>query len=238
MTETQTIDEAFRIFSLSLDDLRKILEAEYHGPGPNFLAGEVVMAVTEPIAKTYHPFVVGRGGVQNPATTLGEIDAKEAATHFFENCFSNTRYGQLAYLIWDCFRNGHVHLFQPKKIINVSLPQYNNSFLAGVHWSSTKPSEITNDSNQEQQERSEHLQFALTTIGRRSRPFFRFSPLFYYLDLVEAVQTFRNMIDSDNVLKQNFLGGYQLLVDAKRMDFNSRLRAAEQNLILSEIQNI
>ncbi len=237
MTDTQTIDEAFRLFLLSLDDLRKILEADYNGPGPNFLVAEAALAVTEPIAKTYFPFVI-RNGVQTPPNTLDNINAKEAATHFFEDCFSNIRYGQVAYLIWDCFRNGHVHLFQPKKVINVPLPQYNNSFLAGIHLSGTKPSEITNNISQEQLERSEHLRFDLTTINRHQRPFFRFSPLIYYLDLVEAVQSFRNMVDNDSIVKQNFLRGYQLLVDAKRMDFNNRLRQTERDLILTEIQNL
>jgi len=81
-------------------------------------------------------------------------------------------------------------------------------------------------------------QESLNRIFCLSTPGVGNSPLIYYLDLRDAVQTFRNMIDSNHATRQSFLDGYQLLVNAKRMDFNNRLRATEQNLILTEIQNL
>jgi len=240
MTDAQTIDEAFKLFSLSLDDLRKILEADYGGPGPNFLVAESALAIAEPIAKTYYPYVIRRGGSQVIATSLDGINTKIATHNFFTDCFFSNRYGHLSHLIWDCFRNGHVHLFQPKKVINVPMPQYNDSFLTGVHLSGTKPSEIANNLAQEQLERSEHLRFDLTTNNKgQSRPFFRFSPLIYYLDLLAAVQRLRQMVDSNNAIKLTFLSGYQLLVNAKRLDYSTqRLPQTEKDLILSELQNL
>jgi hypothetical protein len=239
MTETQIIEEAFRIFSLSLDDIRKILEVDYGGPAPNFLLAESALAITEPISKAYYPLVHQRGGVLAPAQALDDVSAKEAAHNFFTDCFSNDRYSQLSNLIWDCFRNGHVHLFQPKKVINVPLPNFDNSFLTGVHYSSTKPSEIITNQAQQQLERGEHLRFDTTLIRGHRRPFLRFSPLIYYLDLVEAVQTLRGIVDTDAIIRQRFLSGYQLLINAKRLDFGgTRIPQTEKDLIINELTGL
>ena len=169
MTEVQTIEEAFRIFFLSLDDLRKLLEADYGGAGPNFLLAETALAITEPISKVYYPLVRGRGEVLIPAQSLDNVNAKDSAHIFFNDCFSNRRYSQLSNLIWDCFRNGHVHLFQSKKIVNVPLPNIDNSFLTGVHLSGTKPSEIISNPAQEQLERNEHLRYHRPNCNRKNQ---------------------------------------------------------------------
>lgn len=239
MTNEQIVNEAFKIFNLSLDDLRKILEVDYQGPGPNFVVAEVALAITEPISKVYYPFVRVRGGGQVIATSLDAINAKEAAHNFFSDCFSNSRYGQISHTIWDCFRNGHVHLFQSKKVINVPVPSFNDSFLTGVHLSGTTPTEIVVNLSQQALERSEHLVFDTTMIRNQRRPFLRFCPLIYYLDLKEALENLRNRTDADNVVKQNFLAGYQLLVEAKRLDFSGqRIPQTEKNLILTELTRL
>lgn len=237
MTDSERLKLVFSKFALSIEDLRKILDADYAGPGPNFIAAEVAMAITEPIAKCYFPFkkVNETWAI---VSKLDDINAKDAALKFFTDCFSNLRYSDLAYLVWDCFRNGHVHLFEPKMVTDIPAKEPFNSILAGVHWSGTKSTEISKDTSQEQIERSEHLKFSTTQINGKTVAYFRFCPLIYYFDLVQAVENFRKKVDEDPDLRKRFLISCQLLGEAKRMDFTNRLRRDEQTIILTELASL
>lgn len=235
------IKTVFHWIDLSLDDLKKLINANYpSGSSPNFPIAQISLSITEPVAKLSHPFRLGRGGALEVPSIFDRVNAKLASQYFFEKYFTNTRYSELAWFIWDCFRNGHVHLFSPKKIINVPMVEIDNSFLTGVHISGSTIEKLENDPSQMNLERSEHLQFSLKYNNSGvPRPIFRFSPVIYYFDLKEAVENYARDLRIDTEAQRRFQLGYPLYEAAQRLAFDSRkIRDSERSILTDEIEGI
>lgn len=241
----QQIKNTFHWINLSLDDFKKLLDADYLGRhGPNFSIAMVALAITEPIAKLYYPHINKQQEIRvykrkgNRADIFDKIDAKLAAGKFFKKYFKNKRYGQLSDFIWDVFRNSHVHLFQCKKVVKVPLGEINNSFLTGIFFSSGLK---TNSSIRQRQDIDEriHLKFELSYKNGIPRPIFVFVPYIYYFDLKEAVKKFKKDLENQakELLRRRFSKASVLLGGAKRLDFTSgRLNNITRKILIRDIQ--
>ncbi len=237
----ENIKTVFNWINLSLDDLKKLINGNYpSGSSPNFPIAQVSLSITEPVAKLSHPFRQRRGRVLEVPDTFDRVDPKMAAQHFFERYFINTRYSELAWFIWDCFRNGHVHLYSPKKVINVPITEIDNSFLAGVHISGSTTERLENDPSQMSLERSEHLQFDLKHNSKGiPRPIFRFSPAIYYFDLKEAMENYARDLDIDAETQRRFQLGYPLYEEVQRLAFDGgKIRDSERAILENEIRGL
>jgi len=244
------IEEAFHQIALSLEDFKKILNSiDHKGRGANFLVALCGLAITEPIAKLYYPYVFDKsrgkrrivrfrkieisGNTYNP-DHFGKIPAKQSVYKFYKDCFNNKTYSDLSSFIWGAFRNGHVHLFFPKKIIDFPLSTIDNSFLTGVHWP-CKLDRLDKDIKLRLKVRKEHLKFYLYHNKKGIiRPVFRFIPHIYYYDLEKAIAKFRRKLKHNKNLRMKFHKGYQLLVKDKRLSFPS-IHERDKKIIIKEI---
>lgn len=221
--------ELFGLIDASLNEYREVLDANYKGAGkPISLATMCGLAVTEPIAKVYYPYR-GNGKLarvrhwrnRNPQT-LKQVDVGPAIKHFFSDCFANPEYGIMSDLIWDAYRNAHVHLYQPKKIVRLPWIRRPDSFLMAVRWRhNLSLTKLSKDLRAERKERMLHLKFGIAFAKGKKvlRPIFRFSPLIYYLDLLKAVSFLRRR-KSNPIINSRLARGYRLMVHAKRLDFS------------------
>lgn len=231
------IKTVFHWTNLALDDYKKLIDANYpKGHSPNFVIARIGLVTTESLAKLSYPY---RNG--NIPNRFDQIEAKPSVQYFFQEFFSNTRYAQIAYFLWDTYRNALVHQSSLKKIINVPIDEIENSFLAGVHISSSTTMKLENDKRKKKFEENEHLQF-YTIINKKgiTRPIFRFSPIIYYFDLKEAVKNYKNRLSSDKVLRNRFRRAYPLFQESLRLDFQNRDRVPqnEYSLILKEAREL
>lgn len=236
------IKEAFKFINLSIIDFAKILNSiDRTGSGANFLAAMCGLAITEPIAKLYAPFIYERGGRKriirsrtyraDKADKFKSIDTKLAVKSFYGHCFKDGRYKKLSFFIWDCFRNGHVHLFQPKKVIEFPDTRIDKSFLAGVSWPRGKTlDDLLKDPSLVSKGRLEHLRFQFCGRSKKGsipRFAFIFSPHIYYFDLIEAIKEFKRQLKTNISLQKRFAKGYKLMVAEKRLDFTNRDKIPE-----------
>jgi len=238
MNEIKTV---FHWINLSLDDLKKLINGNYpSGSSPNFPIAQISLSITEPVAKLSHPFRQGQRGVLEVPDVFDRVNAKMAVQYFFERYFTNKRYFELAWFIWDCFRNGHIHLFSPKKVVNVPITEIDNSFLSGVHISGSTIEKLENNSDQMSLERSEHLKFNLKHNKKGiPRPIFRFSPAIYYFDLKEATENYAKDLNADEETQRRFQLSYPLYKEAQRLDFTSgRVKDSERAILESELKDL
>jgi len=250
----QEIQESFHWIDLSLQDFRKVLPAtDEVGNGANFLVALCGLAITEIIAKLYYPYtffktkckgkrlvrtrgytVVVKGKREKlKPDSLKRIDTKLAVFNFYRNCFKNKRYATLAYLIWEVFRNGHIHLFRPKRIRNIPIPEFDNSAASGVKWVDIKL--LVKYSNYRKDIEEENLKFVKMKIKGKDRPVFIFIPHIYYFDLCEAVQNFKTQLNTNQNLRIRFHKAHQLLMQAKNLDL---IRDKEKDIIVPEIKKL
>lgn len=190
------INELTKYIDLSVDDLRKVLMVQYpDGISPNFIGAMICMAITEPIAKiTFWDLMVP--AKKKKIKKLDAIDAKLAFKKFSRKYMQNKLYYKLAQFIWDTFRNGHIHLYTPKKIINVKKKLETTS---GISWDRDNVYDL-------------HLQWHL----KDGVWIFCFSPHQYYLDLVEALKQFKKDLNKTRGLKKI----YEFIEEARIIDIS------------------
>ncbi len=233
----ENIKTVFHWTDLALDDYQKLINAEYpQGNSPNFVIARAGLIATESLAKFAHPYK--NGAIPN---RFDKIEAKPAIQYFYQQFFTNPRYAQIAYFLWDAYRNPLAHIGTLRKIVNVPIEEIKNSFLAGVHISGSTIEQLEVDQPQRKLEEKEHLGFYLNTNNRGIvRPIFRFSPVIYYFDLKEAVTNFKNKLSTDNTLRTRFSKAYPLFEESVRLDFQNadRIPPSETNLLIEEITDL
>jgi hypothetical protein len=250
------IKKIFDKFNLGLNDFQKVLNAtDKKGHGANFAVAMVGMAVTEPIAKICNPYIDfhnrklayakrkrehrQRGKITKRQDLLEDIVATEAVLLFWKRYFENKRYYQLGRYIWDAFRHGNVHLFLPKKIVDVPIKKFDYSFLSGVHWPG-RLVDIEIDTSLSGNAKSEHLNFFIAGYSKRGnipRPAFRFVPHIYYKDLVNAVREVRLRASTNKSLRKRLLIGWELFSRAYKSSLK-RYPLREQKLITKELKKL
>jgi len=169
------------------------------------------------------------------------IEAKPSVQYFYQEFFTNPRYSQIAYFLWDIFRNPLAHLSTLKKIVNVPIDEIENSFLAGAHISGSTIERLEIDKKQKKLEEGEHLQFDLKVNKKGiKRPIFRFSPIIYYFDLKEAMGKYQEKLSADEELRDRFDSAYPLLEGSMRLDFQNedRVPKNESTILANEIRDL
>ena len=243
--EKNLMNETFHYFNIALNDFKKLLNAtDSKGNAANFAQATIAFIITEPMAKVYAPFLEkkkNKSGRYKLATLNDEF--RDISTYyslklFFKECFSNKRYFDLYDFLWKIYRNGLVHTYSPRKILQIPNRFIDNSALTGVHYSGSL-ADLEIDYTLKQKSEAEHLKFYIHGYGKNDvpRPVFRFIPSVYYKDLFRSYIEFQDKVLKTKNIRKRFLVGASLLGKEKRIKY-SDFRRESRVLIRNELKKL
>ncbi len=206
--------EAIRHIDLILTDLKKFANADYGNSAPNFGLGLVMLSATEPIARIISPYKYNKITQRaNLAKSSKEITGFTYLKKFY-GYFNDRSYSKNAAFISEVLRNGLVHAYTPRKIVNIKqAPKYDESALSGIRYLGSP------DIREKDSEHSYLELFIVTNRQGKKRPAIVFDPVVYYEDLNSTINKIKERAGTEPQIVRNISWGWTLLGNERRTDF-------------------
>ena len=234
-----------------LEDLRRTLEVTCHfsgdrNSGSNFLGNMVILTGLELLAKLNAPFrnpIGKKKKAPKKPLRFRDIDATKAAKRFIKRYFNpiDPRYGRFAEMVWIMFRNGHVHTFLPKIVMNI--PSHASTIFSAVDWAYDDPAsrvgitianlerEIANNGRTQVIERLavKHLSLFRDVKGSIV---FSMCPQIFLIDFKQAIEKFKHDLRTVPYKESLFLRGYNAFRRELEIEFQDiRDRSLKSSLV-------